>query len=189
MINASFIPLERIIEQDEVIDVFVSNNHEPGEHTFEINVQDESEFSFTQSIYIYSDGVRDCVSSSYIEEAKDIYFCNFIATHEELVVLGREEATEDITYTTTYHETMKKYEDFIYKNGDISCVATRMIDDVDGKLKITGTIQWLDSSNNLQPLKNNYVYLYDDDVIVDDYYGFARTDDYGEFTFTINNST
>lgn len=188
LINASFIPLERIIEQDETIDVYVSNNHEPGEHSFDINVQDENGLSFTQSIYIYSDGIRDCVSSSCIEESKDIYFCNFVATQEELVILGREEEPEGMIYTTTYHETMKKYEDFIYKNGDISCVATRIIDNIDGKLKITGTIQWLDSSNNLQPLKNNYVYLYDDDVIIDDYYGFTRTDEHGKFTFTINNS-
>ena len=53
LINASFIPLERIIEQDEVIDVYVSNNHEPGEHTFDINVQDENGLSFlNQSISI-----------------------------------------------------------------------------------------------------------------------------------------
>lgn len=189
LINASFIPLERIIEQDETINVYVTNNHEPGEHTFDINVQDENNLSFTQTIYIYSDGVRDCVSTSCMEESKDIYFCNFIATQEELVILGRKEEQKEMTYTTNYYNTMKKYEDFIYKNGDISCVATRTIDNIDGKLKITGTIRWMDSSNNLQPLKNNYVHLYDNDILIDDCYGFTKTNDYGEFTFTINNST
>lgn len=189
LINASFMPLERIIEQDESIDVYVSNNHDAGEHSFDISVQDQNGLSFTQTIYIYSDGVRDCVSSSCIEESKDIYFCNFMATEEELYILGRLEDAEITTYTTTYHETLKKYEDFIYKNGDISCVATREIDDVDGKLKITGKIQWRDYYNNLQPLKNNFVYLYDDDVLIDDFYGSVKTDDYGEFTFLIDNDT
>ena len=188
LINASFISLERIIERDESIDVYVSNNHEPGEHSFEINVQYENGLSFTQPIYIYSDGVRDCVSPSCIEESRYIYFCNFIATQEELVILGRADESEGMTYTTNYYETMKKYEDFIYKNDDISCVATRVIDNIDGKLKITGKVQWLDSANNLQPLKNNYVHLYDADVFVDDSYGYTKTDDNGEFTFVINNS-
>ena len=109
LINTTFTPLNRIVELDETIDVYVTNNHQAGEYSFEIDVQVENGISFTQPIYIYSDGVRDCVSSSCIEEAKDIYFCNFVATQEELILLGKIDEPENYDYTAYHYTVISEY--------------------------------------------------------------------------------
>ena len=189
VINSSFTLLDRIITDDDEIDVYVTNNHTAGEYFFEVEAEDENDISFTQSIYIYSDGIRDCVSTSCIEDAKDIYFCNFVATQEQLTLLNKIEQVDNMVYTTSYYETINTYEDFVYKDGDIECIATKEAAAIDGLLSITGTIQWIDNNGNLHPLVNNVVYLCDSEIFVFEVCGFAKTNEFGEFSFTISNQT
>ena len=45
------------------------------------------------SLYVYSDGINDCVSYCSMNDAKAKYFTNHVATEEELILLGREKRT------------------------------------------------------------------------------------------------
>ncbi len=136
-------------------------------------------------MYIYSDGVRDCISSACIEEARDIYFTNFIATDEELFLLGKMDDESVNSHTEIYYDTIMEYESFVYKNTNVSYTTTRKIDIADGKIKINGEVKWEDSAGGLQPLIDNYVYLYEE-AEKNEKYGYVKTDNNGRFSFLVD---
>ncbi|MBR2933819.1 MAG: hypothetical protein IKC33_05865 [Clostridia bacterium] len=186
VINSSFTLLDRIITVDDEIDVYVTNNHTAGEYFFEVEAEDENDLSFTQPIYIYSDGIRDCVSTSCIEEAKDIYFCNFVATQEELILLGKIDEPENYDYTAYHYTVITEYTEFVHGTSDITSSLSIVEDTVDGKINVSGRIQWKDSSNKLHPLIDNYVALKEYNLGISEIADIIYTNEFGQFTFTVD---
>ncbi len=185
VISTSFVPQDRTIINEDGIKVYVINNHPAGEYSFDVSAQDSNELSFNKTMYIYSDGVRDCISSACIEEARDIYFTNFIATDEELFLLGKMDDESVNSHTEIYYDTIMEYESFVYKNTNVSYTTTRKIDIADGKIKINGEVKWEDSAGGLQPLIDNYVYLYEE-AEKNEKYGYVKTDNNGRFSFLVD---
>lgn len=181
----------------------VKNNHEPGEYTFDIIIQENGEINYSKELYIYSDGLVDCISITCIEECRDIYYTNFVASEEDLMILGKIEAPDDYIFTKTYYEVNTLYFSFIFEDDHITCDNEIMMDDGTDCITVTGSIKWKDrywtepedtaddteNDEHIHSLVNNFVYLYDDDFFSKDLIDVTQTDEYGNFSFTIYNST
>lgn len=178
------------------------NTHTAGEYIFDVNVKDGEEVIYSKELYIYSDGEVDCVSVTCIEECRDIYFTNFEASEEELIILGKLEAPEDYTFTKTYYEVETLYMSFVYEEDFITCDEEITIANNAESITVTGSIKWKDSkwkepdsediddnNNNIHNLINNYVYLYDEDLFSKDLLAVTQTDENGNFSFTIENDS
>ena len=157
----------------------VKNNHSPGEYTFYVNITDDEDLIYSKELYIYSDGDVDCASISCIEECRDIYYTNFEASEEDLIILGRMDVPENFTYTKTYYEVSSEYTERVFENNQISCVSEIEIDNNTECITVSGRIRWESDSNILYNLVNNYVYLYDNDIFLNDQYGMACTNENG----------
>ena len=124
----------------------VKNNHEPGEYTFDIIIQENGEINYSKELYIYSDGLVDCISITCIEECRDIYYTNFVASEEELIILGKIDAPETYQYTKNYYEVSTEYIKRVFEEDLITCIPNIMIDNSREDITVSGTIKWKSDS-------------------------------------------
>ena len=188
--HSTFFTNDTITAVGNSIDVRVTNDHSSGEHSFTVNITDESDSTnilCTQNIYIFSDGIKDYVSASCIEECRDLYYINNIATHNQLKLLGRKEATEGEVLNGKVYDAHQEYSNHVYKEDtqkDIECTYSLNDDEDDGIYRISGYIKYTDKNGNLHPLKNNRVKLCDyDSLDFNETLDMTTTDSLGYFEF------
>lgn len=177
--STNFVPISRVVESEEQLDVYVKNNHVAGEYMFDVIVEHNGEETMSHTTYIYSNGVVDCVGLNDIEESKDIYFKNFILTEEQKEILDGNE------FTPIYYELEIQYETFVYNERDIEYTVVKS-DIGENVIQVVGKIDWLDINNINHPLINNYVYLNEKNNIISE--KESKTDENGNFEFIINNN-
>lgn len=141
------------------------------------------------SLYIYSDGINDCVSYCSIDEAKAKYFTNHVATEEELILLGKEEVPDNFSPSMTRYSAEAHYAEVAYGGDDITTDWVVSSGNFSNKIKVEGSVTWYDENEISHPLKNVYAVLWDDDFFWDEYCDSAYTDDDGNFSFEIDNQT
>lgn len=141
------------------------------------------------SVYIYSDGIHDCIASTSFDEARSRYYSNYIASEEDLILLGREEVPENYTYTKTRYQAEADYASITYSGGDIETDYTIRSVDLSGQIRVKGSAVWYDENNNSHPLQGVYLELLDDDFFWNECCDYGYTDENGCFSFLIDNQT
>ena len=141
----------------------------------------------TIDLYVYSDGIHDCLSTSSRDEARSEYYLNYIATEEDLFLLGRNINIPNVRLTKTKLQAEKEYAEFVYEGEDISSDSTIKSLDLNYKIRVKGHTIWYDETNNPHPLKGVSVKVLDDDLIWDDCCAEGYTDENGDFSFLIDN--
>ena len=193
--NSTFFVQDTITINGGSTEFKVRNNHDLGEHSFDVNViSSDNEVLYNKTIYIYSDGLNDYVSASCFEESRDLYYREVVADEEDLVLLGLNEPTENIQYTKTEYTVYEEYQNYVYNihNNqeddvhDIECRKESSSKISDNRIKVNGYIEWTDEKGNKHPLIYNNVYLLDNDIVLDDVLGTTKTNGNGYFEFDIS---
>lgn len=132
-----------------------------GEYVITLESETNNTYSDVASFYVYSDGENDCGSFNCIEEAKYLYYLNYMAPYDELIILGVEEAPLNYLFDMETYELTDELLDFVFNTGGgtITCARNTNQNNND-KIVICGTAQWYDSNNILHTLKDNKINIY-----------------------------
>ena len=141
------------------------------------------------SIFVYSDGIHDCVSSASLEEARARYYKNHLASSDDLVLLGIEEAPENFAPNTTRYVAETSFASFTYSGNDIVASSITHSLNLGNKIRVKGTINWYDENNISHPLRKSYIELFDNDIIYNEFCTGGYTDEAGSFSFLIDEQT
>lgn len=169
----------------------IQTNGEAGEYYVTLSALNNSSIdcdsSELTSLYVYSDGINDCISPYSMNEARAKYFINHVATEEELILLEKKEAPENFSPSITRYAAETHYASITYSGDDITADSSVYSGDFENKIIVEGTAVWYDENEIPQPLKDIYVVLWDDDFFWHEYCGATYTDEDGKFFFEIDN--
>ncbi len=149
----------------------------------------DSDSSEATSLYIYSDGINDCVSYCSIDEARAKYYVNHVATEEELILLGKKDAPDNFSPSMTKYQAELNYANIVYKGGDIVTGVSTTSGCFSNQIRVEGSVVWYDENEIAHPLRGVLAMLWDDDIFWNEYCGCEYTDEEGRFSFEINNET
>ena len=192
-----------VSEQSNGLNVSITNNLD-GTFSASINtpgIQGEysitfDSFSYPSSgegianVYIFSDGEYDCISSASLDDAHSKYYVSHVASSEDLVLLGIEEAPSNFASTKTRYEAETVYAQSVYDGEDI--VSSQVVRSVylSNKIRVKGTIAWYDENNQPHPLKGTHLRIYDyDSLLWSDFLGGTETDSNGYFSYYVDEQT
>ncbi len=147
----------------------------------------DSDSSEATSLYIYSDGINDCVSYCSIDEARAKYYVNHVATEEELILLGKKDAPDNFSPSMTKYQAELNYANIVYKGGDIVTGVSTTSGCFSNQIRVEGSVVWYDENEIAHPLRGVLAMLWDDDIFWNEYCGCEYTDEEGRFSFEINN--
>ncbi len=141
------------------------------------------------NLYVYSDGIRDCASYLSMDDARSKYFINHVATEEELVLLGIEDAPDDFSPSISRPTAETHYSNFVYGFNDIIEETTFSFGDYSDEIKIEGHAIWCDEKGGEHPLQRTIVELYDDYHSFKRIYDSTHTDEFGNFSFEVDDQS
>lgn len=177
---------KRVFYNDSTIEFKVQNTYPVGEFQFELEMTKDANPQY-QVVYAYSDGKRVCLSLASIEDCRDLYYTNYVATEEELYLLGRvENIPENFQFTMTQYEAYENYAKSVGINQNITVsTSCRQNYSLNNEIRVCGTIKWIDEKGVTHPVRQQRVQIYDEDVSWDDFMGECYTDDTGEYSFEV----
>ena len=183
-----------IIDKSENLSVSVNinNNTNEGEISFQtpgingeyyasFNISNNNHNPLIGNAYIYSHNGIDVISSSSIEDAKSQYYLENVATEEDLILLGIEETPENFAPTKSEYQAKVAYEQAVHGNSDISMTYSSSMQNLNDKIRVTGTVTWYDKENYPHPRTGVLIELYDDDLLWNQYCDGSYTDSTGSF--------
>ena len=152
-----------------------------GEYYASFNISNDNHNPSIGNAYIYSHNGIDVISSSSIEDAKSQYYLENVASEEDLILLGIEEAPNNFAPTKTEYEAKTAYEQAVHGNSDITMTCSSSIQNLNDKIRVTGTVTWYDKENIPHPLTGVLIELYDDDIFWNQFCDGSYTDSTGSF--------
>lgn len=187
--SSSLIDVDIVYENEE-FSISFENTGYPGEYTITLESENNNVYSDVISFYIYSDGENDCGSFNCIEDARRLYYSVFLATEEELILVGLQERPSSFSSSTDTYTALQEMLDFVFGTGGATICTNRYPNqNNNGKVLVEGIIQWRDEYNVLHPLENNAIAFLDKDAVIDDYCGMTSTDESGYFSLYISEQT
>lgn len=163
---------------------FIQSSSQSGEYYISFKVGTKK----VGTVYIYSDGIHDCASSLSFDDARSIFFMEFIASFEEKMLLsemltpiigpksGLNKVASKNSFdvnkggitlpdlnptSVTKFDAQKHYTDFVYGNDDVTISSTFVpkTGSTSTSTKIKVHANWYDQNNNCHPLQNTKLEL------------------------------